>query len=54
MKRREYKDVIIIDADEGKYLAIPNVGSSEELIGKPSKLILRRDDRIPEFVEREV
>lgn len=54
MKRREYKNFIIIDADKGKYLAIPNVGSSEELIGKPVKMILRRDDRIPEFVEREV
>lgn len=54
MIKRELKDVIIIEADEGKYLAIPNVGSSEELIGLPERMILKKTDRIPEFVEREV
>lgn len=54
MNKKEMEDIIIIDADEGKYLAIPNVGSSEELIGLPERIVLKKTDRIPEFVEREV
>jgi hypothetical protein len=54
MKTHEFKRVTVISTDENKYLILKNVENSEELIGKPKRIVFDRDGIIPEFEEREV
>lgn len=53
MRKREFEDVTIIDAEPGKYLIIPGV-NSEGLIGKPERIVLKNTGIIPEFEERDI
>lgn len=46
--------VTIISADVDKYLVLKDVDNSEELIGKPKRIIFDNNGIIPEFEEREV
>ena len=48
------KRVTVITADTNKYLALKHMENSEEIIGKPVRLILENTGIIPEFEEREV
>lgn len=54
MKKREFEDILVIDADPGKYLAISGRKDSEILIGKPERIVLKNTGIIPVFEEREV
>ena len=54
MIKQEFQTVTTITADDGKYLILKNTENSEELIGKPVRIILNNSEFIPEFEEREV
>lgn len=54
MRKREFEDITVIDADPDKYLVIPGEENSERLIGKPERIVLKNTGIIPEFEEREV
>ena len=51
MHINKLKDVTIIDASRGKYLALKN-NKSEEIIGKPIRIVLDNSTEVPEFEER--
>ena len=46
--------VITVDNPTKQYLVLKDTENSEELIGKPRKVILGNDGIIPRFEEREV
>ena len=54
MHKQEMKKTMIITAEPKHYLILKNMENSEELIGKPVRIILDKDGLIPEFEEREV
>ena len=54
MKVEKLAKVTIITVDPAKYLVLKNVENSEELIGKPKRIIFDNQGIIPEFEEREV
>lgn len=45
----EFGKNVIITAERGNYLAIKDLDNSEEVIGRPLRLILSTSGRIPEF-----
>lgn len=51
MFKHEFNTVTIITADRDKYLKLVNVDNSEEIIGKPERIILNNKGNIPEFEE---
>ena len=53
MHRFNGKLVTVIISDRDKYLALKDVENSEELIGKPERMILYSDGFIPEYIEKE-
>lgn len=46
-----YEHDTTITADKGKYLKLLNVENSEEVIGKPHRIIFDNNGIIPEFEE---
>lgn len=54
MDIQKLKRVTIISTEPEKYLAFKDVDNSEELIGKPKRIIFGNDGIIPDFEEREV
>lgn len=54
MTLNELRMNTIITAENGKYLALKNAENSEELIGKPVRIIFDNTGIVPEFEEREV
>lgn len=56
MRKHEFAKgiALVVIADEGKYLALKNVENSEELIGRPTRVMLEKAGIVPEFEEREV
>lgn len=51
MTRAEFRDVVLVTADRGAYLQIVGVPNSEEIIGKPERLVLSKQGKIPDFME---
>jgi hypothetical protein len=54
MEIRKHEGIVIIDAEPGKYLAIPRLSKSERLLGRPERIVIKDTGHIPEFEEREV
>lgn len=56
MRINEYNKhtITIVEADSGKYLTIKNLENSEEVIGKPTRIIFDNTGIIPELEEKEV
>lgn len=54
MNIQEFREVTIITSDPDKYLVLKDIESSEQLIGRPKRIILDNTGVIPEFEEREV
>lgn len=56
MKIEKLAKVIIITVDKptNTYLALKNTENSEQLIGRPKRIIFDNSGIIPEFEEREV
>lgn len=54
MKIERLAKITIVTVEPTKYLVLKNVENSEELIGKPKRIILDNTGVIPEFEEREV
>lgn len=54
MQKQKLKRVTIITAEPEHYLVLVGQENSEELIGKPRRIILGNDGIVPEFEEREV
>lgn len=53
MTIEDFGRVTIITTTLDKYLALKNFDDSEKIIGKPKRIILGNDGRIPEFIEKE-
>lgn len=51
MLKNTYTNVTMIVAERGKYLRLVGVDNSEELIGKPERMVLNNLGNIPEFEE---
>ena len=51
MTKNEFAKEIIITAERGSYLKIANLENSEEIIGKPERIIFSKDGIIPEVEE---
>lgn len=51
MLKNTYTNVTMIVAERGKYLRLSDVDNSEELIGKPERMVLSNLGSIPEFEE---
>lgn len=51
MMKHEYANVTIVTADRGKYLKLVGVDNSEELIGRPERILLNNTGKVPEFEE---
>lgn len=47
----KFSKVTIITATRGSYLKLKDIENSEELIGKPERLILSNEGKIPDFEE---
>ena len=47
----KFSKVTIITATRGSYLRLKDIENSEELIGKPERIILNNTGKIPEFEE---
>lgn len=54
MNIQEFREVTIITSEPNKYLVLKEIESSEQLIGRPKRIILDNSGTIPEFEEREV
>lgn len=54
MKIEKTSKYTIVETSIDKYLVLKNVENSEELIGKPKRIIFDNQGIIPEFEEREV
>lgn len=53
MHKAEFQDVTIFTAEKDRYLVIEGKKDSENLIGKPVRIILSNKGTIPEFDEKE-
>lgn len=51
MTKNEFVKEIIITAERGNYLKIANLENSEEIIGKPERIIFSKEGIIPEVEE---
>ena len=51
MLKNTYTNVTMVVAERGQYLRIIGVDNSEELIGKPERMVLNNVGIIPEFEE---
>lgn len=51
MTKNELVKEIIITAERGNYLKIANLENSEEIIGKPERIIFSKEGIIPEVEE---
>jgi len=47
----KFSKVTIVTATRENYLKLKNIDNSEELIGKPARIILDNSGKIPEFEE---
>ena len=54
-RREEFESVVIFTVhDRNNYLALKNNDESENIIGKPERMIIKKDGFIPEMIEKEV
>lgn len=51
MNISDFEKFTIVTADTNKYLRLKDVSNSEQFIGKPVRIILSNEDKIPEFEE---
>lgn len=51
MNISDFEKFTIVTADKDKYLKLKDVSNSEQFIGKPVRIILSNEDKIPEFEE---
>lgn len=51
MIKNEFVKEVIITAERGNYLKITNLENSEEIIGKPERIIFSKKGIIPEVEE---
>lgn len=51
MTKNEFIKEIIITAERGNYLKIANLENSEEIIGKPERIIFSKEGIIPQVEE---
>lgn len=51
MQRSEFSKITVITAERGMYLKLAGQENSEEIIGKPERIILNNNGIIPEFEE---
>lgn len=51
MTKNEFVKEIIITAERGNYLKIANLENSEEIIGKPERIIFSKEGIIPQVEE---
>lgn len=51
MRKDVFKFETIVTAERGNYLKLNGVENSEELIGRPERIILSNSGKIPEFIE---
>ena len=51
MTKNEFAKEIIITAERGNYLKIANLENSEEIVGKPERIIFSKEGIIPEVEE---
>ena len=49
MRKEDFRTVTIITAENHNYLKLKEVENSEELIGKPVRMIFSKDGKLPEF-----
>lgn len=54
MTVQRLSEITVITAEPNKYLVLKNTENSEQLIGKPKRIIFDNSGIIPEFEEREV
>lgn len=47
----KYKNETIVTSERGKFLKLKEVENSEELLGKPERIIFSNKGNIPEFEE---
>lgn len=50
----DFEKFTIVTADKNKYLKLKDVSNSEQFIGKPVRIILSNEDKIPEFEEMDL
>lgn len=51
MTRDDFNKDVIITAERGNYLKVTNLENSEEIIGKPERIIFSKEGIIPEVEE---
>lgn len=51
MMKHEYANVTIVTAERGNFLKLVGVDNSEELIGRPERILLNNTGKVPEFEE---
>ena len=51
MTKNEFVKEVIITAERGNYLKIANLENSEEIIGKPERIIFSKEGIIPQVEE---
>lgn len=49
---KDYGETIIYSAEKGFYLALKGKKNSEEIIGKPERIIFHKSDKTPEMIEK--
>lgn len=54
MTNHRYDTVTVITAEPNKFLKLIGVEDSEELIGRPERVILSNSGKIPEFEEVDI
>lgn len=56
MRKNEFnnKTITIIEADIGKYLALNGRNNSEDLIGKPTRIVFDNSGNVPQLEERDL
>ena len=54
MRNETYKTVTLVTADRGKYLRIANLENSEEVFGKPERIVFNNQGIIPELEEADL
>ena len=50
----KYKNETIITSERGKFLRLKEVENSEEILGKPERIIFSNKGQIPEFEEADL
>ena len=51
MHVEKYEDVTIVTAEKGKFLKLKSLENSEEIIGRPLRIIFDNSKEIPKFEE---